>query len=234
MQEQFAAIILASDDARNNHSMRGEHMLWTMLAGRILLARTLDVFEASPLTSAIILVVDAAHMNAAQTLCQQEPWRKVTSIVVGGPRRQDCVRTGLDTLAMRDSQCRWVLVHDGARPLLPQTLLEAGLHAVQAHQAVSAAVPVKETIKQVEQGHIRATPDRSLLWMIQTPQIFSFPLLYQAHHSPLAQEDVSDDADLVERCGQHVTIFPGSYSNIKITTPEDFLLAEALIQENTL
>jgi 2-C-methyl-D-erythritol 4-phosphate cytidylyltransferase len=122
------------------------------------------------------------------------------------------------------------MIHDGARPFVSASLLEAGLHAVQDHQAVTSAVPVKETIKLVQQGQIQQTLDRSQLWTIQTPQIFSFPLLYQAHQSLMAQEDVTDDATLVARMGQPIAIFYGSYANIKITTQEDILLAEALIQ----
>lgn len=125
------------------------------------------------------------------------------------------------------------MIYDGARPFITEELLETGLQAAQEHQAVVAAVPVKDTIKQVQNGRIYATLDRSQLWMIQTPQIFSFPLIQQAHSSPLAQEDVTDDATLLEQMGQHVTIFPGSYTNIKITTQEDLLFAEALLQGYT-
>ncbi|HEY5005044.1 MAG TPA: 2-C-methyl-D-erythritol 4-phosphate cytidylyltransferase, partial [Ktedonobacteraceae bacterium] len=133
-------------------------------------------------------------------------------------------------LALHNPDCRWVMIHDGARPFITEELLETGLQAALEHQAVVAAVPVKDTIKQVQNGLINATLDRSQLWMIQTPQIFSFPLIRQAHASPLAQEDVTDDATLLERMGQHVAVFPGSYTNIKITTQEDLLFAAALLQ----
>jgi 2-C-methyl-D-erythritol 4-phosphate cytidylyltransferase len=99
--------------------------------------------------------------------------------------------------------------------------------------AAVAAVPVKDTIKQVQDGIIHATLDRSQLWAIQTPQVFSFPLIHQAHHSSIAQTDVTDDATLVELLGQHVAVFPGSYTNIKITTQEDLIFAEALLQGHT-
>ncbi len=214
--------------------MHGRDKLWTPLAGRLTLARTIDVFESSPLIETIILVVNDARHFDAHALCKHEVWQKVTDIVIGGARRQDSVRAGLDALAKRDPHCHWVMVHDGARPLLTHTLLENGLQAVQEHQAVIAAVPVKDTIKQVHDGQIHATLDRSLLWTVQTPQIFAFPLLYQAHHSPVAQEDMSDDATLIERLGHHVTVYLGSYSNIKITTQEDLLLAEALLQGHAL
>jgi 2-C-methyl-D-erythritol 4-phosphate cytidylyltransferase len=122
------------------------------------------------------------------------------------------------------------MIHDGARPLVTLTILEAGLHAAQQNRAAIAAIPVKDTVKLVQNGNVSSTIDRSQLWAIQTPQVFSFPLIHQAHHSSAAQHDVTDDAALLEQLGQPVTIFPGSSSNIKITTREDLLLAEAFIQ----
>jgi 2-C-methyl-D-erythritol 4-phosphate cytidylyltransferase len=122
------------------------------------------------------------------------------------------------------------MIHDGARPLVTPAILEAGLQAAQEHQAVVAAVPVKDTIKQVRDGIIHSTPERSQLWAVQTPQVFAFPLIHQAHHSELAQAEATDDAALLERLGHPVAIFPGSYTNLKITTQEDLLIAEALLQ----
>jgi 2-C-methyl-D-erythritol 4-phosphate cytidylyltransferase len=227
MQDRSAVVIVA---AGNSRRMRGRDKLWTPIAGRLTLARTIDVFEASPLINTIVVVVNPARYDDAITLCQQERWQKVSAIVIGGERRQDSVRLGLETLATLDPQCQWVMVHDGARPLVTETIIEAGLAAARIHEAAIAAVPVKDTIKQVEQGIISNTLERSLLWTVQTPQVFAFPLIYQAHHSAIAQEDASDDAILLERLGQRVAIFPGSYSNLKITTQEDLILAEALLQ----
>jgi 2-C-methyl-D-erythritol 4-phosphate cytidylyltransferase len=210
--------------------MQGCDKLWTPLAGRITLARTLDVFEASPLLETILLVTSAVRYRDAQVLCKREQWHKIAAVVVGGHRRQDSVRIALDTLARIFPPCRWVVIHDAARPLVTLSLLEVGLQAVQHHQAVTAAVPVKETMKLVHQGQICATLDRSQLWSVQTPQIFFFPLIHQAHHTPQAQEDVSDDVMLLQRLGYPVRIFPGSYSNIKISTQDDLLLAEELLR----
>jgi 2-C-methyl-D-erythritol 4-phosphate cytidylyltransferase len=122
------------------------------------------------------------------------------------------------------------MIHDGARPLVSQTIIEAGLHTAIQHQAAIAAMPVKDTIKKVQNGIIQDTPDRALLWAVQTPQVFSFPLIHQAHHSPEACGDATDDALLLERLGHAVAIFPGSYTNIKITTAEDLLVSEAIIK----
>ncbi|HEX7733335.1 MAG TPA: 2-C-methyl-D-erythritol 4-phosphate cytidylyltransferase [Ktedonobacteraceae bacterium] len=227
MQEQAAVVIVAAGSSRR---MGGRDKLWTPLAGRVTLARTIDAFASLPLIASIVLVLNAERLAEARELCQQEGWSQVSGIVAGGTRRQDSVRAGLDHLAEFVPETRWVMIHDGARPLVTGEIIEAGLRAAQEHQAAVAAVPVKDTIKQVHNGIIQATPRRSLLWAVQTPQVFAFPLIHQAHHSELAENEATDDAALLERLGHPVAIFPGSYTNLKITTQEDLLLAEALIQ----
>jgi len=214
--------------------MQGRDKLWTPLAGRLTLARTIDVFEGSPIVDRIILVLNFERLSDAATLCAQEGWQKIAALVPGGQRRQDSVCAGLDALAAIAPACQWVMIHDGARPLVTSTILEAGLQAARQHRAAIAAVPVKDTIKLVQHGNVSSTIDRSQLWAIQTPQVFSFPLIHQAHHSSAAQSDVTDDAALLEQLGKAVSVFPGDYTNIKITTQEDLLLAEAFIQGNRL
>ncbi len=225
MQDSAAVVIVDDPDPTMP-------VIWTPLVGRIILARTIDVFEASPLIHTIILVLAAEGIARANALCRHEGWRKIVVIVAGGTSRQDSVRKGLDTLAKAAAGSDWVMIHDAARPLVTPALLEAGLRAAQEHQAATAAVPVKETIKQVQQGQVSATLDRSQLWAVQTPQVFSYPLIHRAHLQVATQEQqrVTDDAALLERLEQHVVIFPGSYTNIKIMTAEDLLLAEALLQ----
>ena len=227
MQDRTAVVIVAASGI-------AEHdLLWAPLAGRITLVRTIDVFDASPLIHTIVLVLVAGEIAHANALCRHESWHKIAAIVAGGASRQESVRRSLDILAETAPDSQWVMIHDATRPLVTPTLLETGLRAAQEHQAATAAVPVKETIKQVQQGQIAATLDRSQLWTVQTPQVFSYPLILQAHRQVAAQEQeqASDDAALLERLGQRVVIFPGSYANIKITTSEDLLLAEALLQE---
>jgi 2-C-methyl-D-erythritol 4-phosphate cytidylyltransferase len=231
MQVTSAAIIVAAGASQR---MQGRNKLWIPLAGRITLARTIDVFEASPLIDRIILVLNTANLDDAQALCQHEDWHKIAAIVPGGLRRQDSVRAGLDALAQIAPGTLWVMIHDGARPLVTPTIIEIGLQAAQQHQAAIAAVPVKDTIKLVSEDKVHSTLDRSQLWAIQTPQVFSFPLISQAHHSPAAELEVTDDASLLEQLGQPVAIFPGAYTNIKITTQEDILLAETFLQGHLL
>ena len=206
----------------------GRDKLWIPLAGRITLARTIDVFQASSLIDRIVLVTNLERLTETRKLCEQELWDKVVAVVPGGVRRQDSVRLGLDELAT--CHPKWVMIHDGARPFVTSTILEAGLVAAQVHDAAIAGVPVKDTIKQVYEGQIQVTPSREYLWAVQTPQVFSFALIHQAHHSALADEDATDDAILLERLGHHVHVFPGSYTNIKITTHEDLLFAEAFLR----
>ena len=227
MHNTAVAIIVAAGTSRR---MQGRDKLWTLLAGRITLARTIDVFHASSLIEQIILVLNASQLATATELCRVEQWSKISAIIPGGLRRQDSVCAGLDALMTISPDSSWVMIHDGARPLVTPAILEAGLQAAQAHQAAIAAVPVKDTIKVVRDGIVNATLERGQLWAVQTPQVFSFPLIYEAHHSKAAATDVTDDAALLELLGQPVAIFPGDYTNIKITTQEDLLLAEAFLQ----
>jgi 2-C-methyl-D-erythritol 4-phosphate cytidylyltransferase len=226
MQETSAVIIVAAGASRR----MGRDKLWIPLAGRIVLARTIDAFEASPSIDTIIIVTSTERLEDTRELCQRESWTKVQALIPGGARRQDSVCCGLDALAEIQPQCQWVMIHDGARPLVSQMIIEAGLHTAIQHQAAIAAMPVKDTIKKVQNGIIQDTPDRELLWAVQTPQVFSFPLIHQAHHSPEASGDATDDALLLERLGHSVAIFPGSYTNIKITTAEDLLVSEAILK----
>lgn len=227
MQEQAAAVIVAAGSSRR---MEGQDKLWTPLLGRLTIARTIDVFMASPFISTIILVLSPERLEDMRQLCQQENWPKIGGLVPGGKRRQDSVCAGLDLLAEIAPETRWVMIHDGARPLVTNQILEAGLRAAQEHQAAVAAMPVKDTIKQVQDQIILSTPERSQLWAVQTPQVFAFSLIQQAHHTEVALTEATDDAALLERLGQRVAIFPGSYTNLKITTREDLHIAEALIE----
>lgn len=228
MQDKTAAVIVA---AGASSRMQGRDKLWMPLAGRITLARTIDVFEASPHIDLIVLALNAGRIADANALREHEHWRKIAAIVAGGSRRQDSVRIGLDALAALASPPAWVMIHDGARPFVTPEIVAEGLEAGKRCGAAISAVPVKDTIKVVRDSQVYATLDRAELWAVQTPQVFSFSLIHQAHHSPAAEADVTDDAALLERLGHTVAVFPGAYSNMKITTHDDLLLAELLIQQ---
>src|SRR5260370_33360758 len=196
MQERSAAIIVAAGSSRR---MEGRDKLWIPLAGRITLARTVDVFEASPIIKTIVLVINTERITEAASLCQQEEWHKIASIIAGGNRRQDSVRLGLDTLSIIAPATDWVMIHDGARPLVTPEILEAGLKAVQEYRAVVAALPVKDTIRQVQRAWIHSTLDRSQLCATQTPHAFSFPLIHPAHHPPPAPNAITHHAPFLQQ-----------------------------------
>ena len=153
-------------------------------------------------------------------------WAKVSDTCIGGKRRQDSVLMGLDLL----DEWVWVVVHDGARPLVTVDLIERGLKAAAETGAAVAAVPVTDTIKTVGAGRIvTGTPARGDLWSVQTPQVFRHDMLLEAYRKATAATAVAtDDASLVERAGNSVKLYMGSYDNIKITTPADLVVAEAL------
>ena len=150
-------------------------------------------------------------------------WSKVTDICAGGRRRQDSVAAGLSRL----NHCRWVVIHDGARPLVTEDLIERGLEAARETGAAVAAVPVTDTIKVAgDDRTVRQTPPRQNLRAVQTPQVFRFDIITEAYRQ--AKAEVTDDASLVEQLGYKVKLYPGSYDNIKITTLDDLALAEIL------
>jgi 2-C-methyl-D-erythritol 4-phosphate cytidylyltransferase len=231
MQGKVAVVIAAAGRSRRTG---GLDKLWTPLAGRLTLARTLDAFVAAAGIQLLALVVHPARESAARELLATEGWSRPVVVVGGGARRQDSVRLGLEALARLAPDIAWVLVHDGARPFVTPAIIEAVLQAAQQHGAATTAVPVKETLKLVVDGYVRETPPRSLLWTLQTPQAFAFSLLWEAHHAPGAAEAAEDDATLVERLGHPVVVVPGSPANLKITTREDLLLAESLLTQETL
>ncbi len=220
-------VVAAGESTR----MAGVDKIFASLLGRPLIAHTLDVFETFPAVSEIVLVVAAASVEVGRQLVEQQGYQKVTSVCAGGARRQDSVRAGLGRLSPR----RWVMVHDGARPGLDAALLQRGLEAVAASPggAAIAGVPVKDTIKVVgTDGLITGTPPRESLWAAQTPQIFEYSLLERAH----AQFDgfATDDAMMVESLGVPIAMFPGSYENLKVTTPEDWAVMEATLRGRQL
>lgn len=216
--DSVGAVILA---AGRSSRMAGVDKTFAPLGGRPLLAHTLDRFEEFDPVQDIVLVVAADALEQGRELALRYGCRKVSQICAGGERRQDSARAGLDAL----QPCQWVIIHDGARPGVDAALLQRGLDAAKQSPdgAAIAAVPVKDTIKIVSpSGEIAATPDRSTLYAAQTPQIFRYARLLQAHAQ--FSGDATDDAAMVESLGDRVVVFPGSYRNLKVTTPEDLAL----------
>jgi len=203
------------------------------LAGKPILAHTLSVFEEHPLVEVIypIVPVDDFAYCRSQIL---EPYgfSKVKRLVGGGVERQDSVANGLVALAedgYTEAQ-RPVLVHDGARPLFDARLLAGLLTSIEGTGAAIIAVPVKDTIKGVTDMRIDTTLDRRQLWQAQTPQGARFELLQRAF-AEAGQDGFygTDEASLCERIGSPVAVVAGDYRNIKVTTPEDLVIAKALL-----
>ena len=188
------------------------------------LAFSVEVLEASPHVDAIVLVVSADRVSRCETLACERGWSKVAGVWPGGDRRQDSVAAGLSRLP----DAEWVVVHDGARPFLTAEMLVRGLCAARHTGAAVAAVPVTDTIKRVDpDGFSAGTLDRERLRSVQTPQVFRRDLLAKAHAH--ADGLFTDDAAMVEDVGGRVRLFEGARDNIKLTTPEDYAAAEAIL-----
>ena len=221
---QAGAIIVAAGQSRRMDSV---DKLFLPILGMPLIAHTLAAFEAAPSVQTIVLVLSRANVEQGKALVRKHGFAKVHQVCLGGERRQDSVRQGLERL----TPYPWVVIHDGARPCVEPELIERGLEEAYRWGSAVAAVPVKDTVKIVgAQGMVIETPDRQKLWAAQTPQVFSWDVLQRAHGQTGIDIEATDDAALVERLGNPVHIFFGSYANIKVTTREDVVLAEALLR----
>jgi 2-C-methyl-D-erythritol 4-phosphate cytidylyltransferase len=233
---KIQAIIAAGGLGARLKAMRPKPLV--LLDGKPLLIYSLEVFEKSPLIDGIVVVIHESHVSEVEDIIRQCEFKKVVKVVVGGRTRCESVYNGLQAV---DEKTSVVVVHDGARPFInPRTLYEAVMQG-RTHEAVVVGVPVKPTIKRVNlQGmFVEETLKREELWEIQTPQIFKRAVLWEAHTrktqaSPAAGgEAPSDDAVLVERLGVKVKVVCGDYDNIKITTKEDLMIAEAFLKNRS-
>jgi 2-C-methyl-D-erythritol 4-phosphate cytidylyltransferase len=204
---------------------------YLLLDGLPIVARTISVFEQSPLIEAIYLVIPADEIPfCREHVIAAGGFRKVVEIVPGGRERQNSVLNGLNAMRPCISDDDVVLIHDGVRPLITPQLLQESIEVARNNDGAVVAVPAKDTIKTVRDGVITDTPLREMLWQAQTPQSFRFSTIYAAHRAA-EQEGFTgtDDSSLVERRGGSVRVVRGDYKNIKITTPEDLVLAEAFL-----
>jgi 2-C-methyl-D-erythritol 4-phosphate cytidylyltransferase len=224
--QKVAAIIVAAGAGRR---MGGFDKVLGALAGEPLLVHATRPFQQCPAVSQIVIVVSGEKERQCRAMVAGPEWSKVTDICLGGDRRQDSVAAGLKRLREFD----WVIIHDGARPLVTVDLIERGLAAARETGAAAAAVPVTDTIKVVDDSEIvRQTLPRQNLRAVQTPQVFRFDVIQIAHYQDT--DDVTDDASLVERLGHKVKLYMGAHDNIKVTTPADLALAEILLRRREL
>ncbi|MCX8053448.1 MAG: 2-C-methyl-D-erythritol 4-phosphate cytidylyltransferase [Armatimonadetes bacterium] len=200
---------------------RGSNKVFCEVAGKPILAHTLSVFESCEAVDEVVLVARPDDIKTARLLAEHFAFRKVRTIVPGGEQRQDSVANGL-----KEVRGDIVAIHDAARPLITGEIIRRSIEEAAKSGACVVAVPVIDTIKAVSDGVVDSTIDRANLYAVQTPQTFRTDIIREAYRRALEdQVYATDDAALVERLGGVVTIVPGSYDNIKITTPADLEVA---------
>lgn len=209
----------------------GSNKQYLLLDGMPILARTVAAFEASPFIDGIYLVSPEQEIPFCRSeVVDRYGFSKVRAIVPGGAERQHSVCNGLDAMSDVASD-DLVLIHDGVRPFVSQEMLKTAAETAREYGAAVVAVPVKDTVKVVRGGVIVETPPREELWLAQTPQAFRYGLIRDAHARAKAEGFLgTDDASLIEHQGGEVRIVTGDYRNIKMTTPEDLVLAEAFLK----
>lgn len=226
--KSIALIPAAGMGKRMGASINKQYLL---LDGMPIVARTISLFEQSPLIDSIYLVVPAEEIPyCRKNVVEACGFKKIAAIVPGGRERQNSVLNALNAMREHVSEDDVVLIHDGVRPLISERVLSESINTARLHDGALVAVPVKDTIKTVRDGIVSNTPPRESLWQAQTPQTFRFAKILQAHLSAEADGFTgTDDASLIERSGGKVHIVRWDYRNIKITTPEDLVLAEAFL-----
>lgn len=222
------AIIMAAGKGKRMQTAVSKQFL--PVCGKEILAWTVDVFEKSPLVDRILLMASADGMEDVQNLWNSYGWKKVAAVLEGGKERQNSVANGL---AAVEKDADIVLIHDGVRPFVTEEMIADSIAAAQEYGGAVIGVPAKDTIKVCSaDGMAAETPDRSTLWQIQTPQTFQRALIVDAYEK--ADKDGflgTDDASVAEFAGYRVKVVMGSYRNIKITTKEDLVIAEAFLKE---
>ena len=215
--------------AGNAARMEGIDKVMAPLDGLPVLIRTLRCLERSPLIREIIVVTREDLLVPVSQLCKDFMLRKVTKVIVGGEERIHSVQAGLREVR---PDAELIAIHDGARPLLRQEVLEGAILMAQRTGAAAPAIPLTDTVKRVEGGQAVQTLDRNELCAIQTPQVFEAGLIKGAIEKAVASgESLTDDCAAVERLGMKVTLTPGDPCNRKITTPLDLVLGEAIVAE---
>ena len=225
--EKITAIVLAGGSGKR---MGGDCKKQYMLLGqKPILYYSLKTFQESCVNEIVLVTNEPEYCT--KEIIQKYGLDKVTKIVPGGAERYHSVYAGLQAA----EGCGYVLIHDGARPFVTETMIQDSLTAVKEYQACIIGMPVKDTIKVAdEKGFAAQTPERAKVWQIQTPQTFSYPLIWKAYQKVLKEEPagITDDAMVVEYSNSaKVKLIRGNYENIKITTPEDIEIAELFLKK---
>lgn len=224
--KRVAIVPAAGMGRRMGASINKQYLL---LDGKPILAHTLELFQKADFIDEIFVVVPAEEIEYCRiNVVEKYGISKVRQIVAGGAERQNSVLNGLRALDCHDEDV--ILIHDGVRPFVPISAVRRSIEMALEHDGALVAVPVKDTVKIVKDAFVTSTPARESLWLAQTPQTFRYRIIRAAHE--LAETEGftgTDDASLLERIGKKVHVVIGDYRNIKITTPEDLILALAFL-----
>lgn len=227
IKEKIAAVVLAGGQGKRMNSRIPKQFL--LLEGRPIIYYALKAFQNSCVDEIVLVTSSEDIEYCRKEIVEAYGFDKVTHITAGGAERYNSVYNGL--LCVRDS--RYVLIHDGARPFITEKMINDNIEQVKISSACITGVPSKDTVKiSDEQGFVAKTPERSKVWIVQTPQTFDTALIIEAYEKMFEHNDgaVTDDAMVVEKyCSIPVKFVMGAYTNIKITTPEDMRLAQVLV-----
>ena len=222
-----SAIIVAAGQSRRMGGDTSKQFI--LIDGVPVIVRTLKAFEIAERIREVVIAARQEDIPQMYALIQDYEITKVKQIITGGETRQESV---FRAIAQVDENADFLAIHDGARPLIRPQEIDLAVSAAVEHGAAALGVPVKDTVKQVDaDGKIVDTPERSTLWAVQTPQVFSRALyLRAAEQAGEAAAQLTDDCQLIERTGAPVYLLRGAYANLKITTPEDVFAAEGILR----
>ncbi len=210
----------------------GINKQYLRIGGMPVVGQTIALFQAASFVDDIYVITPEQEIPYCRMeVVERYGFTKVRAIVPGGKERQHSVLNGLRAIDGTDEDAV-ILIHDGVRPFINRHILEHAVATARKYDGALVAVPAKDTVKVVVDGIVRETPNRETIWLAQTPQAFRYGIIRAAHEIADAEGFLgTDDASLVERMGREVHIVLGDYRNIKITTPEDLVLAEAFLKD---
>lgn len=222
-----AVVLAAGKGSRMNSDIPKQYLT---LLGKPVLFYSLQAFEESNVDEVILVTGSGEQEYCQKEIIEKYQFKKVAHIVEGGAERYHSVYNGLKAA----TETAYVLIHDGARPLVSPEIINRSIRKVVETKACVVGMPVKDTIQIVdESGNISSTPDRRVVWLAQTPQCFSYDLALSSYNKAIASGDdtITDDAMVVQRYGNtRAVMLEGSYENIKVTTPEDIACAECFLR----
>ena len=236
MKKHTIAIVLAAGQGKRMNSAVPKQYL--LIKEKPILYYTLRTFEDSFIDEVILVVGEGEEEYCRQSFVEKYNFKKVSAVIKGGRERYHSVYQALCHIAFQNKNDSLVFIHDGARPFVSEEILQRAYDAADKNGACIVGVPVKDTIKVVgKDGKVQNTPDRATLWSVQTPQVFSYTKVKNAYDKMIELEQfgrltktVTDDAMVLETYGDiPVCVVEGSYENIKITTPDDLILAERIL-----